>query len=483
MTQSNDQKFVLRALGELDEEEVKNLMPEGVTFSYDIASEKMLQLLQLARGFRDDSALNISFSQNVKVDRKLFTFLLANCISLDDAGTHNLIKLLQNMNQRQVDALIIIFLQEYAISSQLLPRLGKQYQTMNENKEKWEAVKRMSEFQPKNPSGMPIPVPQSIRAFLDRHVISQDRAKTLVSTILYQQALCYHVASAGAIGAFKRPEPVLLCGPTGSGKSFVVMKACQRFGLPFLSINTAGLVNEGIVGESLSGSLKRLYSNTDTDPLKAAYAVLFFDEFDKLMDNHYGHAVMAQFLKILDGDNVTLDSHRENKTTSHPNVHDTSNHLFIFGGSFQEVLDEKHKQGIGFSVHPPRNDAELTRDDLNRIIPFKELTARISTAVTLNPLSVEDLYSILRVSESSPVKDLEAFLNIFNHTISFSESALMTIAQAAFDLKFGARALKTILDAVTLDDMFEAPALKSRQYLINSAAVNRKLSRKIARAE
>lgn len=185
--------------------------------------------------------------------------------------------------------------------------------------------------------------PRSVKAYLDRHVIGQDDAKTELALALFS-----HRDSYERSGSAKEPNegPIMLVGPTGSGKTFMVQKACELIELPFVHVNTAAMVPEGIVGVSISVIVDRIETAAKGDAKKASHAVVFLDEIDKLFHENpgeFGDVVAHQLLRFIEGEYV------EHKSGFGM---DSSTVQFILGGAFSWLRDKDadtmSKQPMGF---------------------------------------------------------------------------------------------------------------------------------------
>ena len=302
--------------------------------------------------------------------------------------------------------------------------------------------------------------PEALHLLLDAHVIGQSHVTGELAMLVYQQMLAYHVVSESAISLPRVTRPVLLAGFTGTGKTFTIQKVCELTELPFVHINTASMVQEGIIGTSISDIGREILRKAADDVKRAEHAIVFLDEFDKTMSgSFYGAGVVNQLLRVIEGSEITLHPGRWDDTDSKPKVPSLSTRsmLFILGGSFQNLLESKRQSGIGFMDHTVDGPANLSWKDLVRFGFPKELAGRINTILTLNPLSEDDYFAILTQSGSSPLTDYLRLVQGFGDDVTIPEDALREMARQAAETGLGTRALHKIVYGVFKDILYDAP--------------------------
>ena len=300
--------------------------------------------------------------------------------------------------------------------------------------------------------------PKMILEYLNKHVISQDEAKKEIALAIYYHTLRSHYPSNSKI----TPNgPVMIIGPTGSGKTFIVQKACDFTGTLFLHVDTASMVPEGIKGYSVSSLIQDLIFMADGDMEKASRAVIFFDEIDKLFykddsDAQFATRVSSQLLRFLEGGtfkvyNPSLTSEKESIDFNAKNVQ------FILGGAFQSILDDKQerKPVVGFTKEPTNNNNyKITLEDLYKNDVPKELLGRMSAIVNLQPLSESDYYTILTKSESSPLKEFVDKIKFHGDNVNISDNTLREISKIAAENELGVRSIRQTLKKIFNDALF-----------------------------
>ncbi|MCD4668165.1 MAG: AAA family ATPase [Sulfurimonas sp.] len=308
------------------------------------------------------------------------------------------------------------------------------------------------------PKSMKIPKinksPKMILDYLNRHIISQDEAKKEIALAMYYHSLKSKYITNKDIGT---NGPVLIVGPTGSGKTFIVQKACEYIDTIFMHVDTANMVPEGIQGYSISKLGRDIVTKANYNMDKASHCVVFLDEMDKLFygndDSKYGPRVATQLLRLIEGSEVKLSD-----SADIPDL-DTTNIQFILGGAFQWVLDKKleKKSTMGFNNQQEENsNYEITLEDLYKENIPKELLGRMSTIVNLRTLLKDDYYNILTNSQSSPLKNFINKVEFHGDKIDINEETLQNISKVAEESELGVRAIKQILKSIFCDALFSA---------------------------
>jgi len=301
--------------------------------------------------------------------------------------------------------------------------------------------------------------PKMILEYLNKHIISQDAAKKEIALAMYYHSVntkYFYNKDIGTNG------PVMIIGPTGSGKTFIVQKACEYLDVLFLHVDTACMVPEGIQGYSVNNLMQDLLYLADNNMHKAAKAVVFLDEIDKLFsedgDLDYGLRVASQLLRLLEGGVFKVyDTKNKEKESIDFN---TRNIQFILGGAFQHILDEKKskKPSIGFADKTEEHSTqEISLEDLYKTTVPKELLGRMNSIINLHSLTEDDYYEILTNSESSPLQEFVNKITFHGDRVDISEETLHEVAKRAATSELGVRSIKQTLKSVFNDALFETP--------------------------
>lgn len=320
-----------------------------------------------------------------------------------------------------------------------------------------------------------VPTPHQIKAKLDEYVVGQERAKKIISVAVYNH---YKRVATNTMDEIEiEKSNILMLGPTGCGKTYLVKTLARLLDVPLAIADATSLTEAGYIGDDIESVISKLLAAADNDVEKAERGIVFIDEIDKIAKKKStssrdvsGESVQQGLLKLLEGADVEVPVGANSKNAMVPlTTVNTRNILFICGGAFpdlEEIIKERLRKqaSIGFQAElKDKFDKEknilskVTIEDIKKFGMIPEFVGRLPIICTLEGLDEEKMVQILKEPKNAILKQYQKLLELDEVQLTFNDEALLAIAKKALEKDTGARALRAIIEEFMLDIMYEIP--------------------------
>lgn len=319
-----------------------------------------------------------------------------------------------------------------------------------------------------------VPAPHQIKGMLDEYVIGQEYAKKVMSVAVYNH---YKRVATNTMDEIEiEKSNMLMIGPTGSGKTYLVKTLARLLQVPLAIADATSLTEAGYIGDDIESVVSKLLAAADNDVEKAEHGIIFIDEIDKIAKKKEtrsrdvsGESVQQGMLKLLEGADIEVPVGATSKNAMVPQVTvNTRNILFICGGAFpdleniiKERLNKQSSMGFNADLKDKYDNQQVleqvTIEDLREFGMIPEFLGRLPIIFTLNELTKDMLVRIMKEPRNAILKQYEKLLELDEVKLKFNDEALEAIAEKAIEKKTGARALRSIIEKLMLDIMYEIP--------------------------
>ena len=332
-----------------------------------------------------------------------------------------------------------------------------------------------------------VPKPKQLKEYLDQYVIGQDEAKKTLSVAVYNHYKRLNQKKLDDNDVEIEKSNIIMVGTTGTGKTLLARTIAKKLNVPFTIVDATIFTEAGYVGEDVESILSRLLQVADYNVAAAEKGIVFIDEVDKIArksDNPSitrdvsGEGVQQSLLKLLEGSIVNVPPKGGRKHPDQDYIHvDTKNILFICGGAFdgieRKIAQRLNTHTVGYNS--VQNVRQIDKEDLMKyIMPqdlksfglIPEIIGRLPVLTYLNPLNREALRRILTEPKNSIIKQYEKLFLMDGKTLTFTTEALDFIVDKAVEYKLGARGLRSIVESIMVDAMFEEPSKKTKTFKV-----------------
>jgi ATP-dependent Clp protease ATP-binding subunit ClpX len=318
-------------------------------------------------------------------------------------------------------------------------------------------------------AGKSRPTPSQIKKHLDEYIIGQDKAKKILAVAVYNHYKRIHSKSEVEINK----SNILLVGPTGSGKTYTLETIARFLDVPFAIADATTMTEAGYVGEDVESVLVRLVQNANGDIKKAEHGIVYIDEIDKIAASDggskgrdiSGEGVQQGLLKLMEGSIVSINPQGKKTANAPTEMIDTKNILFVCGGAFSGITQEKHKKralGIINSKAAKEKD-DIKAKDIVKYGMIPEFVGRLPVIAQLDSLSTEDLKKILVEPKNALIKQYQELLSMDGVNLKFKEEFIEEVAKRAQAEGTGARGLRAIIEPALTELMYKLPDEEAEQ--------------------